>query len=655
MPETDNPLLTAALAYAARGWHVFPCAAGLKVPAEGTNGWQSATTDPDRIAAWWAENPRYNVAIATGPSALAVLDVDPKGLEHWERIASEDPELAAAVEASPKVTTPRGGFHAYMAGDIRSTASHMAPGIDTRGAGGYVLAPPSFVSDDKARGPYIGDPLAHVLGQVPAGMMARLAPKEVERKEAPLPPSEVQWDNPEAVSKARGMLEAKVRAGDVAIEGEGGDQKTYEVVCSILEMAITPTMTLELLGKVWNPHCQPPWDTAALETKIHNAWRYGQDTKGGKAERPMAEEHAHLIPEVKEGRERAAEIRQQLGRFAPALWLDGWRDVPDYEWLVDKVFPKEGVGVLYGPPGTMKTFLALDLALAIATGYGPNWWKGFREPQPVVYMAGESPKAFRKKRMGAWVASNPLPGLEQRGMKNFWGIPGVPSFTMDGFWSLFGELMHVEGVKPGLIVIDTLQRAMVGLNENHVQDMVSAIARLEKLAREFDCFILVLHHVSKGPGDRTTMRGSSSLEASVDTLFELSTPERGSKIVKMHFRRNKEADIDVPPYLFHGAVHGESLAFVRDWNPPSEKAPIRAGKGSEEWLTDLALANALGGNTLTTDHLATSLSQAYGVPIKVAKKGLRDARVFKQAWVAGDDLWKIPEGINTTKFNPEEF
>ena len=72
----SNVFLQAALGYAARGWHVFPCHPRTKIPAT-THGFKEATTDPEQIREWWQEDPAFNVAIATGElSGLFVLDVD---------------------------------------------------------------------------------------------------------------------------------------------------------------------------------------------------------------------------------------------------------------------------------------------------------------------------------------------------------------------------------------------------------------------------------------------------------------------------------------------------------------------------------------------------------------------------------------------------
>lgn len=133
-----NPLLTAALSYAARGWPVFPLRPAAKVP-EGSlvpHGLNDATCDPEKIAAWWRTLPTANVGIRTGVG-LDVIDVD--GPEGHAALEARCPELFAAGVA---VTTGR-GRHLYFAASGLSSRAGVLPGVDVRGTGGYVVAPPS--------------------------------------------------------------------------------------------------------------------------------------------------------------------------------------------------------------------------------------------------------------------------------------------------------------------------------------------------------------------------------------------------------------------------------------------------------------------------------------------------------------------------------
>ncbi|WP_019630214.1 bifunctional DNA primase/polymerase [Actinomadura atramentaria] len=167
----------AALACAARGWHVFPLTPCGKRPLSGFTNWETnATTDPDRIRAFWARD-RFNVGIACGPSGLVVIDLDtPKPGQdpprEWMQPGVRDGADVLAVlaerhgESFPcetfTVRTRRGGLHLYFAAPpgvrLRNTSGRHRTGlgwlIDTRAHGGYVVAPGSFVSLPDGAGSY---------------------------------------------------------------------------------------------------------------------------------------------------------------------------------------------------------------------------------------------------------------------------------------------------------------------------------------------------------------------------------------------------------------------------------------------------------------------------------------------------------------------
>lgn len=131
----------AALWYAEQGLHIFPLSPGSKIPFKGTGGFRDATTDPEMIRAWWSGgNPRANIGIATG-HLVDVIDIDgPAGQQ--SRVANWD--MLTAIPALGKVTTPRaGGMHIYVPASGRGNKAGLLPGIDYRGLGGYVVAPPS--------------------------------------------------------------------------------------------------------------------------------------------------------------------------------------------------------------------------------------------------------------------------------------------------------------------------------------------------------------------------------------------------------------------------------------------------------------------------------------------------------------------------------
>jgi len=139
-----------ALAYARRGWPVFPCQPGSKEPAT-PHGFRDATTDPDRITAWWKADADRNVAIATGAPGPDVLDVDvrPRGSGYPAFRQLRQAGLAGGSLAI--VATPGGGLHAYYPGTGQRSSRLAAYHLDFKAAGGYVLAPPSQVGGRRYR------------------------------------------------------------------------------------------------------------------------------------------------------------------------------------------------------------------------------------------------------------------------------------------------------------------------------------------------------------------------------------------------------------------------------------------------------------------------------------------------------------------------
>jgi hypothetical protein len=136
--------LARALAYARRGWPVFPCRPGRKEP-DTPHGFKDATTDPERITIWWTAVPSRNVAIATGAPGPDVLDIDVRpGGSGYQALR----QLSRAGLLEPPATvvaTPSGGMHLYYLGTGQASGRLPDSHLDFKATGGYVLAPPSAV------------------------------------------------------------------------------------------------------------------------------------------------------------------------------------------------------------------------------------------------------------------------------------------------------------------------------------------------------------------------------------------------------------------------------------------------------------------------------------------------------------------------------
>lgn len=151
-------MLAAALWYASHGLKVFPLqphdavavdkdtgeiTSAAKRPYPGTRGCKDATNNPNQIRAWWTARPHANIGIATG-HLYDVVDIDgPTGQATRARMWKDFTDLRIVA----RVLTPRpGGMHLYVPATGLGNKVKLYPGIDYRGAGGYVVAPPSRIS-----------------------------------------------------------------------------------------------------------------------------------------------------------------------------------------------------------------------------------------------------------------------------------------------------------------------------------------------------------------------------------------------------------------------------------------------------------------------------------------------------------------------------
>lgn len=167
-----TPSTETAIWYASWGWPVFPLKTWRKVPAipavhpvdsperatcrgecgQLGHGVHDATTKTGAVQTIFKRSDSYNIGIATG-HLFDAIDIDPEGHAEVIRRLADDPTLLA-MPLLGIAQTPRGGFHLWVPPTGRGNTAHVWPGVDYRGLGGYVVAPPSYVDDGKVKGAY---------------------------------------------------------------------------------------------------------------------------------------------------------------------------------------------------------------------------------------------------------------------------------------------------------------------------------------------------------------------------------------------------------------------------------------------------------------------------------------------------------------------
>lgn len=288
--RSKNPLLNLARWYADHGWLVFPCAfpvqagtglvcacrerADCSRPAKhpwgrlAPRGLRDASSHRGQVDYWWASQcPFANIGLVTGAqSGLWVLDVDAgkDGFASLEKLAKEVGGLPDTLQAD----TGGGGLHLYFrhpgpGRKVVTRTSSLGPGLDVRGDGGYVLAPPSrHISGRK----YVWS-RSMAPAFAPVALLERVmaAPEPMPIAPAPAPKHGAPGDVRERARRYLGRLPA-------SISGSGGHRACFIAAMHLVKGFELPLGdALELLESDFNPRCQPRWSRAELVHKVESA------------------------------------------------------------------------------------------------------------------------------------------------------------------------------------------------------------------------------------------------------------------------------------------------------------------------------------------------------------------------------------------------
>ena len=234
-------MIRPALALAKKGVRVFPCTPRGKTPAV-AGGCNAATTNEQTIVQWWQHIPDANIGIATGaPSGIFVVDVDGIDAEaELRKLEAQHGTLPASVEA----ITAR-GRHIYFrmpATDVRNSTGKIASGVDVRGTGGFVVAPPS-VHPSGRRYTWSVDS-ASAIAEAPAWLLAKIAPSNGSKSGTP--PS--GWRD-----LIKGVSEG------------ARDCSLTKLTGYLLRRHVDPFITLELIRIFNATRCAPPLSDKDVE------------------------------------------------------------------------------------------------------------------------------------------------------------------------------------------------------------------------------------------------------------------------------------------------------------------------------------------------------------------------------------------------------
>lgn len=264
--------------------------------------------------------------------------------------------------------------------------------------------------------------------------------------------------------------------------------------------------------------------------------------------------------------------------------------LPNPKYLIDGVVIDESLGFIFGPPGCGKSFIAINMALAIATEQKTWWGREIMKSGPVLYISSEGASDM-KFRLRAWSRSHRL-DIEDA---PFFLVKQSLNFMAEGDVAMLlrtvEALSRQIGQPPVCIFVDTVSRVLPGADENLQKDMTLFIKACDALREAFKATVIGVHHTSRAGG---AMRGSSVFDGAGDCLLQIER-EEGSMEGVMVARKIKSApdgwkqDFVLEP-VHTGDIMGTMSLYARGVNCPSEdgddegfggRAQIKMG--GEKW------------------------------------------------------------------------
>lgn len=316
-------------------------------------------------------------------------------------------------------------------------------------------------------------------------------------------------------------------------------------------------------------------------------------------------------------------------------------------WLLRPYLEQMVLALLYGELGSLKSFVTLDMLLAIAAGKS---WGGAMfpvKPQPAIYVSAEG--RGLEKRLRAWSLHH---GVDLKRLPFYAIEHALDLSTAEHLDDLVADIATLE-IVPAIIGIDTLSRNKGPLDENASADMSTFLGLLDaKLRQPFKCSVLLVHHVGHSAKDRG--RGSYTLMADTDANYLVERPDPKELTIKITTGRLKDSESPAPLFLKARIVElgtededGEpetSLVLLPTDERPSEAKRRPSGKQQMALLKLLEDQYVDGQVVWTTTEIRTLAKEQLGMvksSAKSAQLGLSNGG-FLKATVGGMVLTDPP-------------
>jgi hypothetical protein len=541
-----SALEDAALAYAQQGLPVFPLQPNGKTPLT-AHGLDDATTDSMTIETWWSRWPEANVAIRTGD--LVVVDEDKLGA--FEAFAQS---IGETIPDTGIVRTASGRhfyFHQPEGQRIRNTAGKLAEGIDTRGDGGYVVAPPSIHPSGAT---YSWESAQDEAVTLPAWVADRLVRQQPERK--PMPDIPIFSTTP----YGKAALEQEIDA--VATAAEGTRNHTLNTAAFALGQLVAG-------GEVEQMDAYSALEAAAdasglPATEASKTIRSGFQAGLTDPRRAPESNGAHPKPALRVVREAETKPGQRLivVERMSAFRANAAVTIP---FLIEDLWPVQSLGFIASPPKKGKTWLALSLAIAVASGTGFLHSFKATESRKILYLALEGNRRALLDRFGALCRGMNIDPESEEMEENFMWSYRPPGINLsDQVWADdLAQTVNEENVE--LVIVDVLRNA-ARMKENDASEFAALRMNLESTLRVAS--VGILHHfvkLSETSKERTPaerMSGTGAIYGALDVGMFITGTEDHERKIRIEFEGRDIAMPDPTWARLEGSGTGSNAGFV---------------------------------------------------------------------------------------------
>lgn len=546
--SSSNPLLQAALKYAQQGWPVLP----LHTPEPGgkcscrdhkkqcyqrnsqgkhprtMNGLKQATTDPATIQAWWEMWPQANIGIMMGEQAgMFALDVDPRhdGDESLANLQVENGPL-------PETMTQRsgsGGKHfvfKYVPG-LSNSSGKLGEGLDIKTDGGYIVAAPSIHSSGGTYEWMPGDEIS----EAPAWLIRKLR----QAKTTPTPAADGSSTIPE------GQRHTTLLAA-------GGKMRRQGFTGAEINAALT------VMNK---DRCNPPLDISEVEEIARSLEKYDSAETLG----------------TNQDRDEPIRLSKSWAEFEAETFEEGE--------IIAFGLERGEVGLMVSLPDAGKTTITMNAALSLCMGRRFGTITEGGKARRVLYIDGETRRARLQrdiKRMAFTFSPDSKNQLRDQLSIICECEIEAQSLSLTNDKHFLALSADAIAVKPDLIVIDTLASLCPLFNENDNAEQSRKIWRpLQKLARDSDAAVLVIHHVGKRSEDSQTPeavyrgRGASASGAFARAVWILTPDINIPGLVTLSCKKMKGQK---PPDI-RFQLNPDTRWFAETTPPPPTKSSLQ--------------------------------------------------------------------------------